>query len=245
MGLIAKDLPTLIFMVLPGFLAAGVFYTLTAHPKSTEFERLIQALIFTAILKPLTAAAHGLMTTLGGAVVLGRRIVVLGRWTEDVELGWSLFLALLVGLLFAYSANSDKFHKFFRLMGITTRTSYPSEWYGAFVERRRWVILNLTDDRRLYGWPVEWPDQPDKGHFVLDQPEWLLDNNERAPLYQVAVFLIPAGDVKMVEFLKEDEEVPQDPTEIERVDRLLFDAQKEIDHGSEGTPAGPQPAPES
>jgi hypothetical protein len=34
MGWIAKDLPTLVFMLLPGFLAAGVFYTLTAHPKN-------------------------------------------------------------------------------------------------------------------------------------------------------------------------------------------------------------------
>ncbi len=29
MGLIAKDLPTLVFMLLPGFIAAGIYYTLT------------------------------------------------------------------------------------------------------------------------------------------------------------------------------------------------------------------------
>lgn len=38
MGWIAKDLPTLIFLLLPGFISAGLFYTLTAHPKTSEFE---------------------------------------------------------------------------------------------------------------------------------------------------------------------------------------------------------------
>ena len=59
MGWIAKDLPTLVFMLLPGFIAAGVFYTLTAHPKSSEFERLIQSLIFTSIIKLLTILLKG------------------------------------------------------------------------------------------------------------------------------------------------------------------------------------------
>ena len=51
MGWIAKDLPTLIFLLLPGFISAGLFYTLTAHPKTSEFERLVQALIFTTLIK--------------------------------------------------------------------------------------------------------------------------------------------------------------------------------------------------
>ena len=138
---------------------------------------------------------------------------------RDVELVWVWSSCQpFVGLTFAYLANSDKFHKFFRTRGFTKRTSYPSEWYGVFATERRWVILNLADGRRLFGWPVEWPDQPDKGHFVLHEAEWLLDDNERAPLYQVAVLMIPASDVKMVEFLKEHEEDPQALDEIERVD---------------------------
>lgn len=236
MGLIAKDLPTLVFMLLPGFLAAGIFYTLTAHPKSSEFERLIQALIFTAILRMLTICSRGVMHLIGS-------LIVLGRWTEDVELVWSVVLSVPVGMTFAYLANSDWFHERLRRKGFTKRTSYPSEWYGVFATERRWVILNLADGRRLYGWPVEWPDQSDKGHFVLGQPEWLLANNERAPLYRVAVFVVPASDVRMVEFLREDDEVPQTLGEIERVDRILIDAQREDGHGSEGTTTGPQSTP--
>jgi hypothetical protein len=238
MGLIAKDLPTLVFMLLPGFLAAGVFYTLTAHPKSSEFERLIQALIFTAILRVMTTTIRGFMIALG-------KIVVFGTWTDDIELAWSVVLALPVGLIFAYLANYDIFHKFLRRKGVTSSTSYPSQWYSAFAREKRWVILHLTDGRRLSGWPKEWPDQPDKGHFVLDDPAWVLADNDRAPLYQVERFMIPAVDVKMVEFLKADEEVTQPPSELDRIDHLLIDAHKEQSDGSESPTADPEPPQEA
>jgi len=234
MGLIARDLPTLVFMLLPGFIAAGVFFTLTAHPKSSEFERLIQALIFTAILRVLTTIVRGSFLLLG-------RLFTFGSWSDDIDLVWSVFLSLPVGLLFAFIANRDLFHRYLRSRKVTTRTSYPSEWYGAFVRERRWVILHLTDRRRLYGWPGEWPEQPDKGHFLIDEPEWILDDNTRAPLYQVERFLVPASDVKMVEFMREDQEVPQDLAEVERIERLLIKTQKEEADGSEGTAAGTEP----
>ncbi len=44
----------------------------------------------------------------------------------------------------------------------------------------------------------------------MKSPVWLLDSGERAPLYQVDRFLVPAADVKMVEFIKEENEVTQD-----------------------------------
>jgi hypothetical protein len=232
---IAKDLPTLVFMLLPGFMAAGVFYTLTSHPKASEFERLIQALIFTTILRLITIVLKGTCLTAG-------RLFSIGRWTTEVDLAWSIASSVPVGLFFAWCANTDTFHRIARRWGLSSRTSYPSEWYGAFVREKRWVVLHLADGRRLFGWPEEWPDQPDKGHFVLDQPQWLLDSGERAPLHKVERFMVPAADVKMVEFVKEDEEVMQDPAEIQRVERLLLDVQtKEKPNGSESPTASPKP----
>lgn len=233
MGWIAKDLPTLVFMLLPGFIAAGVFYSLTAHPKSSEFERLIQSLIFTSIIKLLTTVLKWIFLGFG-------RWLSLGRWNSDVEFVWSIPLAVALGLVFVWLANGDVFHKVARKRGLSSRTSYPSEWYGAFVRDKRWVILHLTDGRRPYGWPQDFPDQPDRGHFVINQPEWLLANNERAPLYQVERFLIPAVDVKMVEFLKESEVISQDPVEVQRIQTLLAETQnEESNDGSESPASGP------
>ena len=138
MGLIAKDIPTLVQMLLPGFIAAGIFYTLTAHPRLSEFERLIQALIFTSILRAATIVVRGALLTLG-------RSLSIGAWTDDVELVWSVFLAIPVGLIFAYMANFDIIHEQLRRLNLTQRTSFPSEWYNAFSRERRWI--NSAPDR--------------------------------------------------------------------------------------------------
>lgn len=201
MSLIAKDLPTLVFMLLPGFLAAGVFYTLTAHPKSSEFERLIQALIFTAILRASVIVIRGI------AIWIGARSAVWGHWTEESELVWSVCLSIPLGIAFALAANTDSFHGFLRKRSVTSRTSYPSEWYSAFSRSERWIILHLADGRRLYGFPEEWPDQPDKGHFILAGMEWLLDDDMRVPVDRASRLMVPATDVKMVGFLLGNDEI--------------------------------------
>lgn len=62
-------------------------------------------------------------------------------------------------------------------------------------------MLHLKGGRRLYGWPEEWPDQPDKGHFLIAEAEWLLDDGSRQGLDCVWNILVPATDVELVEFM--------------------------------------------
>lgn len=52
--------------------------------------------------------------------------------------------------------------------------------------------------------------------------------------------MIPGDDVRMVEFLKEAGEISEDPAEVERIERLLVDFQKEKPDGSQGTTTGPE-----
>jgi Family of unknown function (DUF6338) len=235
MGLIAKDIPTLIFLLLPGFIAAGVFYTLTAHPKTSEFERLIQSLIFTAFVR------LGIIMAKPTLFYVGRKWRSYGVWNEDLEFGWSMFLAIAIGLAFAFLAHHDWFHAVMRWCKFTNRTSFPSEWFGAFRKRGRFVVLHLDGERRLRGWPTEWPDQPDKGHFVILEPAWILDNGEESPVYEDDRILVPAVDVKMVEFLKRPNEINVDPDVIKKSRQLLFNAQKKEkrDDGSQIPSATP------
>lgn len=234
MGLIAKDLPALIFLLLPGFISAGVFYTLTAHPKTSEFERLIQSLIFTAFVRVAVSVTRSLI------YLVGLRCRSFGTWDADVEFNWSILLAVLIGIVFAFLANHDTFHWVARKCKLSNRTSYPSEWYGTFKENPRRVVLHMDGDRRLKGWPAEWPDQPDKGHFVITDPAWILDDERLAPVYEDDRIMIPAVDVKIVEFLRRPEEITEDPEEVLRSRELLNEARKRAEekgNGSEG-PAG-------
>ena len=55
-----QDVVSLLYFLLPGFLAAWVSYGLTAHPKREAFERVIQALIFTVIVRALNIGVRKL-----------------------------------------------------------------------------------------------------------------------------------------------------------------------------------------
>ncbi|QDV37559.1 DUF6338 family protein [Tautonia plasticadhaerens] len=232
MGWLSQNLTT-IFQFLPGFITAGIVYTLTAHPKSNEFERVVQALIFTVILKTLLLPIRSLF------LATGSHWVSLGLWTPDVELTWMIILAIPLGLAFAWIANTDRWHQWARARGLTTRTSYPSEWYGAFKRSGdRWIILHLKGERRLYGWPEEWPDHPDKGHFVIDQPEWVLDDGTQVPIFQANKFLIAACEVERVEFLAFPHEYSIAQENLGAMQAPLIQMHRSEENGSQAAESG-------
>lgn len=255
MELASKELVGIISYLLPGFLAAWIFHGLTAHPKAQPFERVVQALIFTAILQ-------GVVSIVRWFFVLAGHVAVVGQWTENVSLVWSLLWAVVLGVAAAGIANNDVIHNWLRFRdwrlrktapsgedrkwAWTHRTSHPSEWFSAFSHHnRRYIILHLKDGRRLYGWPDEWPDACDRGHFVVSECEWLLPTGERAPFHQVESMLIPATSVEFVEFLKYDSEVKASEAELREAETLLIRVnQQESANGNQSPPTTPEPTRE-
>lgn len=183
------EVVSVLVFLLPGFVAASVFHSLTSHPKPGILDRLIQALVFTVIVH---------------AVIIGISLVA------DIarEESWIPVLAVLISVMLAlmtvYWSNHDTMHGILRRLGITKETSYPSEWYSTFWRLNDcYVVLHLKEGRRLYGWPEEWPSQPDRGHFRISEGEWLgNDENDGVSTTGVPTILIPANDVEMVEFIK-------------------------------------------
>lgn len=176
--------------LLPGFVSAAIYHALTSHPKPSAFERVIQALIFTAIVQaivtPLPSSVRVTEVTLGAGVM----------WDPL----WSTGLAVLVALVVVVAVNHDSVPKRLRELRITRETSYSSEWYSAFASHETYVVLHLTGKRRLFGWPAEWPSDPDRGHFRIMEGEWLTDDGWQ-PVVGVVAILIPVAEVGMVEFV--------------------------------------------
>ena len=234
MDLPSSEIVKVIYALLPGFLTAWVFYGLTAHPKAGTFERVVQALIFTGIVQAIVLVIRGVM------LFLGQHIYALGFWTDDRAFVVSIVVAMLLGHVVALFANKDWYHRFLRehhwferVGGITTRTSFPSEWFSAFNRDKRYVVLHLKGERRLYGWPYEWPDHPDSGHFVIVEPEWVLDDNSRAAVEKVERMIISVKDVEMVECLKFGGEITATDEELCDVEQTLVKLQKEASDGKQ------------
>ncbi|WP_445370305.1 DUF6338 family protein [Methylomonas sp. HW2-6] len=189
-----KEAIALLVFLLPGFVSAWVLYGLTSQVKPSQFERIIQALIFTFVVQALIPPAKSALCFFG-------KFVQLGVWDQSAENFVRLVIAIIIGVLLAYYINTDSFHKKLRRVGFTTRTSFPSEWVGVFSEHIAYIVLHFKDGRRLYGWPKEWPTQYDKGHFYIMQPIWLGDDGSTIELKNVDGILVNVADIKWVEFM--------------------------------------------
>ncbi len=205
MGETSKDVLSLLTQLMPGFLTAWVVYGLTTYTKPVQFERAVQALIYSFMVNALVVVIEPMLLFSG-------RFVRLGIWDRSAELITSAVVAIALGLLLSFFMTNDAFFSRARRLRITSRTPYPSEWYGAFATKSRYVVLHLEGARRISGYPIEWPTEPISGHFRLTNAAWLDDKNQEIPLDGNDSILISAKQVGMVEFLKNTEEL-KDATE--------------------------------
>ena len=204
----SSEVVSVLTFLLPGFVAAAIFYSLTSHPKPGAFDRVVQALIFTVIGQAIVALLP--------IVISSEKID--NQWFKNWEPVLSVLIAIILGLAASYASNRDSVHRILRCLGVTRETSYPSEWYSAFSRHHGcYVVLHLKGERRLYGWPEEWPSHPEVGHFRVAEAEWLVDV-ERQPATGVSAILIPAGEVEMVEFLNEINEQSEEISHGQKTD---------------------------
>ena len=144
---LVKEVIPLLQYLIPGFLSAWIFYSLTAFKRPDTFGQIVQALIFTFVIQ---GAVLGI-----GAICLwvGSKGFSVGRWDAKAETIWAFVVSVTLGLLSCYLATNDKLHGWLRNRNVTKQTSYPSEWFSIFAQHHRLVTLHLNDERRVFGWP--------------------------------------------------------------------------------------------
>ncbi|RYF14477.1 MAG: hypothetical protein EOO30_18075 [Comamonadaceae bacterium] len=195
---LSKDVVALLQYLAPGFLVAWVYYGFCPHVKPSQFERVVQALVFTVIVQVTVWAERFLLESLGS-------VVSLGTWSSNSTTLASLLTAIVVGIGIARLTKQDLMHKVARRYGLTTKSSYPNEHYAAFAENQHWIVLQLKDGTRLFGWPLRWPSEGEKGHYFLTHVERKYVDMPSEPAQDLTMLegmLIPAGEVRIVEFVK-------------------------------------------
>jgi nucleoside recognition membrane protein YjiH len=125
--MITNELVALFTFLLPGFITSFLFYALTSFPKKSELEVVVIALIYTIVINAVVEILGIIF------IAIGNRFAI-GEWNQLSKTIWSIITALGIGLLWSWLYNNDIIHKFLREFKITSKTSYPSEWYGAFYE---------------------------------------------------------------------------------------------------------------
>ncbi len=197
---ISKDVVALLQYLAPGFLVAWVYFGLTSHVKPSQFERVVQALVFTVAVQAIVALEKWV------AEYIGLHFFSWGQWTDTSALVSSLLTALVLGIGFSALTNIDGIHALARRLKLSTRSGHPGEWYGAFCDFPRYVVLQLKDGARIYGWPSRWPSDAANGHFFITDVTRQA-NGQTQVLPELDGILIDAKDVTSVEFVKP----PQEP----------------------------------
>lgn len=194
---LAQSAVALITYLLPGFVTAWIFYGFTSHPKPSQFERTVEAIIYTFLIQSTVPPIRWTMLKFGETIPLA-------PWTDAAEQSVTAVLAIALGVILAGTTNTDVMHLMVRRLKLTNRTSHPSEWFYVFSQNRTFVILHFKDGRRLYGWPKEWPTDPGKGQFYIMLPTWIAGENERIEAPELDGILVPATDIAWVEFIKKE-----------------------------------------
>lgn len=240
----SSEIVGVIYALLPGFISAWIFFGLTAYLRPSPFERVVQALIFTVMVRTIVLC-------LREAFFFGGRFFSLGTWNSEWELVWSVFIAVLFGLFLSWCVNNDfpclflrkdgrdkckgfalRLNGFLSRLNLTNKTLHPSEWFTFFSHKEGFAVLHLSGERRLYGWVIQFPDDPDSGHFILTEPEWLLDDGQRVKLHSVEQMCLNVRDVEWVEFLKKTEQVTIPESEQQKDYSLIYKLyqRKEANH---------------
>lgn len=204
---VSKELIVLLQYLVPGFLVAWICFGVTSHQKPSQFERVVQALIYSLFVHFAVSAERLIALKVG-------KWKELGSWSQESDLFASLVTAIVLGTIFSYFINSDRLHGILRKCGVSTRSSHPSEWCTAFDTKKSWIVAHLKDDRRIYGWPHIWPSDPTKGHLLIIHASWLVNHTdsegdapiENAPPQHEMQILIDVLDIKWVEFILNPEE---------------------------------------
>jgi hypothetical protein len=194
---LSKDVVALLQYLAPGFVMAWVYYGLTSHAKPSQFERVVQALIFTVVVQVFVIGERLAAEWIG-------KWFVLGEWSSNSQLISSMASAIVLGLGLSASVNADAFHRWVREIGISKRSGHPCEWFGIFSEYPRYVVLQLKDGTRIYGWPTVWPSEYDRGHFFVTSVQRTIGDIDQE-LDSLDGLLIDVRDVSSVEFVKPPE----------------------------------------
>lgn len=210
METLKPEVVALLQYLVPGFVAMIVYRGLIAAPHPDAFRSTIEALVFTAIIHFFVVIERWSALDIG-------RAYSFGEWTSAGQDIAGFLTAIFVGLLAVRITSFDALiFERLRRWRLTAQASYPNEWFGAFRrEEKKWVVLQLIDGRRLYGWPAEWPSSPDTGHLRMQFARWLPYElgGEIVNLSNVSSILINVTDVRWVEFIENQQERRDDNKE--------------------------------
>lgn len=199
-----------LFIRLPGFLAAYILQSLVSRPKQTDLEKLIEALILSFVIYLVSALIMGTKLPVSWQAARDAS----GNVSYDIQLAWWKLLVLLLlplafGLFSAFLMQHDYVLRFFRWAGLTDRTSRASTWNDVLQDIQGAAQVELDDGRSVMGWVSYYSDDPDDRSLFLEHAAWVnSETNQLEPIHGPGILLTKEAAIRSVMFL----DAPRSPS---------------------------------
>ncbi len=201
------------FILLPGFLAAYILQSLVTRPKQSDLEKVVEALIFSFVVYLISA------------LIIGTRLPIswypekdaYGNATYGVSLSWWKLLVLLLlpvvlGLVSALLLEHDYVLCALRWARLTDRTGRASTWNDVLQDVDGVAQVELADGRSVMGWGRYYSDDADDASLFLERAAWVKTGSDGLePIPGPGILLTKEAGIRSIMFLA-SEESPDDST---------------------------------
>ena len=202
MNAVGFETLTVLLVLLPGLLAASIIRTLCVRKKQTEFDKLIEALVYSFIAYAAFVAIFRrfpLQTLEKNSQTVTLFNLSSPRPTDVLVL---LALGVAIGILIGFSITNDVHGKVFRVLRLTNRTSRPSIWLDVFSEVKDYVQVEFEDGRSLIGWPRYFSDSPEESSLFLENAAWIKPDGTTVEIPGSGILVTKEMPVEAIMFLR-------------------------------------------
>jgi len=199
---ISYETVSILLLLLPGFLSSAILGLVTVRKNLEGLQIIIEALIFSFLIYVLMAFVYNdlpvrvLTTTKDETTSYQLQL-------DPKSLGTLGLLAILIPLALGWLATHDLHMKFLRYLRVTNKSARATIWLDVFFEQNRYIIVNLTDGRRISGWPMYYSDEAEERLLYLKDPAWVIDKKGGPTYLEMGIhgiFLVRKENIDSIEF---------------------------------------------
>jgi hypothetical protein len=212
MGEFRFEAITLLVILLPGFLAARIEQRLVVNPEQNEFDKTIEALLYSFFIYLTFTAIYRSFPV---SLTIGKtgESSTYSINASPFKLALLPLIAILLAALTALASNQDFFGSFFRWLGVTRRTWRASIWSDVFHNYGGVVQVELADGRSVIGWLKYYSDRAENASLFLERASWVAaGTTEPVTIDGPGIFLTSESGIRSILFLRhETTEQPEEP----------------------------------
>lgn len=189
----------LLIFLLPGFVSSSILDHIMVRKPKDHFGRIIEALVFSFIIYAVVVGLVGIpaFELPEGAADFPRIATSL----INQSFVWvALLLSIVLPLFLGFLSATDGHMRLLRFIRVTNKTARETTWLDVFADQKRYVIVNLTQGRRVFGWPLYFSNDRDEGLLYLFDPAWVNDDGTYTNLNIHGLFLVEPGSIESIEF---------------------------------------------